>query len=181
MRFQSTHPVRGATVTAGISSVVALRFQSTHPVRGATKYPITRRKDHYDFNPRTPCGVRPTNLQSQIDQLKISIHAPRAGCDVYIHIKVGGFGISIHAPRAGCDCIKAKQTVTTTNFNPRTPCGVRLWVLVANSGPRGFQSTHPVRGATMKFCIVNNGVIISIHAPRAGCDHNTSHRTEPGN
>ena len=37
--------------------------------------------------------------------LSISIHAPREGGDVYIHIKIRGFGISIHAPREGGDWI----------------------------------------------------------------------------
>ena len=33
--FQSTHPVRGATVNR-IGLTVMAQFQSTHPVRGAT-------------------------------------------------------------------------------------------------------------------------------------------------
>ena len=35
---------------------------------------------------------------------------------------------------------------------------------------RGFQSTHPVRGATAQPCPAVQGYTISIHAPRAGCD-----------
>ena len=34
--FQSTHPVRGATLSWRLSYRTARRFQSTHPVRGAT-------------------------------------------------------------------------------------------------------------------------------------------------
>ena len=33
-----------------------------------------------------------------------------------------------------------------------------------------FQSTHPVRGATRCFGVENGGDLISIHAPREGCD-----------
>ena len=33
-----------------------------------------------------------------------------------------------------------------------------------------FQSTHPVRGATFRNMHVHRRIIISIHAPREGCD-----------
>ena len=33
-----------------------------------------------------------------------------------------------------------------------------------------FQSTHPVRGATTQKDKTLNEIIISIHAPREGCD-----------
>ena len=57
MLFQSTHPLRGATLTPGLHTPPLL-FQSTHPLRGATK-----------FIPFSVC-------------LRIiSIHAPLAGCD----------------------------------------------------------------------------------------------------
>ena len=34
-----------------------------------------------DFNPRTPCGVRPDEDDSDEADDEISIHAPLAGCD----------------------------------------------------------------------------------------------------
>ena len=34
--------------------------------------------------------------------------------------------ISIHAPLAGCDVNFSKLSLESQNFNPRTPCGVRL-------------------------------------------------------
>ena len=36
------------------------KFQSTHSLRSATKYPRTSRHPGKSFNPRTPCGVRPS-------------------------------------------------------------------------------------------------------------------------
>ena len=102
-----------------------------------------------DFNPRAPCGAR-----------------RRVGDTVY----------------------------TLLNFNPRTPCGVRhddeddepAPVKFQSTHPvrgatllrrgqiqiRGFQSTHPVRGATEEEDVMRYNSIISIHAPRAGCDVN---------
>ena len=54
VRFQSTHPVRGATSSNDDLEMQGL-FQSTHPVRGATSHPsaASGRGIAY-FNPRTP-------------------------------------------------------------------------------------------------------------------------------
>ena len=101
-------------------------FQSTHPVRGATPLVFTSHPSAVDFNPRTPCGVRRFNSHNSyhstvfqsthpvrgatrlsaaaVSRSSISIHAPRAGCDVRAHRSLTTpQGISIHAPRAGCD------------------------------------------------------------------------------
>ena len=78
-RFQSTHPVRGATKDQ-IITVVEAKFQSTHPVRGAT----------HGSGIAQPIGP-------------ISIHAPREGCDALAMASDTDVSISIHAPREGCD------------------------------------------------------------------------------
>ena len=123
-KFQSTHPLRGATASL-LSCVVRCTFQSTYPLRGATcklvilvdrieisiHAPLAGCDRHsdgcaearQDFNPRTPCGVRLLIVRTALQKFVISIHAPHAGCDygqpkraLYVHI-------SIHAPHAGCD------------------------------------------------------------------------------
>ena len=38
------------------------------------------------------------------------------------------------------------------------------------SGVSVFQSTHPVRGATYDMVETQHAILISIHAPREGCD-----------
>ena len=100
-------------------------FQFTHPVRGAT---IT-----------SPIYLRIG---------AVSIHAPRAGCDVELPALAGGIDVSIHAPRAGCDDPEAGQYFTSISFNSRTPCGVRLCHCCFIVWCKEFQFTHPVRGAT---------------------------------
>ena len=55
-------------------------------------------------------------------------------------------------------------------FNPRTPCGVRLKYNCTRLGVTVFQSTHPLRGATTPIRHLQQYVLISIHAPLAGCD-----------
>ena len=56
--------------------------------------------------------------------------------------------ISIHAPREGCDTLPVLEYCHAT----------------------AFQSTHPVRGATVPSGAQPRGLSISIHAPREGCD-----------
>ena len=77
-------------------------------------------------------------------------------------------------------------------FNSRTPCGVRLKVLEGNYNDNTFQFTHPVWGATPRLLsaavalafqfthlvwgattaqhIGGRAILVSIHAPRVGCD-----------
>ena len=136
--------------------------------------PPSRRKRPYRlyFNPRTPCGVRLYGSIVRIDHLRISIHAPRAGCDIHAHMLSDGIPeISIHAPRAGCDHPLQSFFFAFSDFNPRTPCGVRRRLNRARDLRQRFQSTHPVRGATIRYPQTPHVIFfISIHAPRAGCD-----------
>ena len=124
-----------------------------------------------DFNPRSPCGERLDDGQTEAQKAAISIHAPRAGSDLHragqripgaisIHApRAGSDGktrerlwrgeISIHAPRAGSDRrSSARTSATCCYFNPRSPCGER---------PYALGKVHGIRQ-------------ISIHAPRAGSD-----------
>ena len=73
------------------------------------------------------------------------------GCDSGSKVNVTNHSkISIHAPRVGCDINDISKTTSNTNFNPRTPCGVRPWTdSLPVSGQQIFQSTHPVWGATI--------------------------------
>ena len=145
--FQSTHPLRGATIRNCLSE--RLCFISIHaPLAGCDEVlrPFVPREK--DFNPRTPCGVRLLQ-QYFLPQKRI---------------------ISIHAPLAGCDCNILPSAFTLRDFNPRTPCGVRplsrflMWTSLS------FQSTHPLRGATVLGRAGDRLFDISIHAPLAGCD-----------
>ncbi len=117
-------------------------------MRGATNR--TRRTcwRTWDFNPRTPCGVRPGSGRAPRHADAISIHAPLAGCDYDLPRQFRIIGISIHAPLAGCDCPSTKSTRGFAHFNPRTPCGVRPCGTMLRTRSPGFQSTHPLRGAT---------------------------------
>ena len=76
---------RGVRLQAFSALKEEREFQSTHPARGATGLlPYTRSWSRY-FNPRTPRGVRPDARLSGVERWKISIHAPREGCDTDIN------------------------------------------------------------------------------------------------
>ena len=56
--FQSTLPVRGATLADSIRLLAQKSFQSTLPVRGATLKLPKPVHGLRNFNPRSPCGER---------------------------------------------------------------------------------------------------------------------------
>ena len=170
------------------------KFQSTHPLRGATIAASVRifRSGISIHAPLAGCD-QPTIYDSHA-ALEISIHAPLAGCDSFAIIGLiarlifqsthplrgatlrcpiegNGDAISIHAPLAGCDRLQFTIADLRIHFNPRTPCGVRP--LQDRYQPKAyqFQSTHPLRGATKSINGVTIVWLISIHAPLAGCDY----------
>ena len=105
LRSISIHaPREGCDVSWYTTNSLKHQFQSTHPARGATLSSPHRPFSHRDFNPRTPRGVRP----------------------VCRSIWEVGKKISIHAPREGCDPCPTVPFMRRSYFNPRTPRGVRL-------------------------------------------------------
>ena len=78
--------------------------------------------------------------------------------------------ISIHAPHAGSDHGRSRNSRWSAYFNPRSPCGERQTKLVVYVTFAKFQSTLPMRGATMDVPGTAGGQHISIHAPHAGSD-----------
>ena len=82
--------------------------------------------------------------------------------------------ISIHAPRAGGDDNGNNKTTPSSDFNPRPPCGGRRLRYCTQTAWKKFQSTPPVRGATVAILYADGVEKISIHAPRAGGDTNAT-------
>ena len=145
--FQSTHPLRGATIDNLAVTVVKLyfnprtpcgvrlpsiytlttpaEFQSTHPLRGATKAQTAPRSQSQISIHAPLAGCDFTTEKSSVESNNISIHAPLAGCDNKACTWESSNSISIHAPLAGCDLLYPKAKQFSEDFNPRTPCGVR--------------------------------------------------------
>ena len=63
MIFQSTLPLRGATMLGG-AIAANYQFQSTLPLRGATSGSAPCSCGSSDFNPRSPCGERPSRPET---------------------------------------------------------------------------------------------------------------------
>ena len=162
-------------------------------MRGATRTISRCPIGTADFNPRTPCGVRQQDVISMLVKLPFqSTHPMRGATFCAFSGFRSGVRISIHAPHAGCDAVKSRGKSKKLNFNPRTPCGVRRACALRASMLVEFQSTHPMRGATlfifsnlpsfqfqsthpMRGATYPSGFrclkgTISIHAPHAGCD-----------
>ncbi len=156
LQFQSTHPLRGATIILCPHSFCNSQFQSTHPLRGATTKIINKLKTNVEFQSTHP--LRGATLPGAVwaSGSGISIHAPLAGCDVLQAEE--GFAvlreISIHAPLAGCDknCGTCRYHHHISIHAPLAGCDNQFsresarWL-------RAFQSTHPLRGATLLLFI----------------------------
>ena len=62
------------------------------------------------------------------------------------------------------------MTKSITYFNPRAPCGARLFASSMRAEDIKFQSTRPLWGATVRHRRVQESLYISIHAPLVGRD-----------
>ena len=193
-RFQSTRPVWGATIMFCEAHKDAHRFQSTRPVWGATLCERLLSTSTWYFNPRAPCGARLlVEFTAKITAIFQSTR-PVWGATIFNSARLNYSGISIHAPRVGRDGKPIADSAPAPDFNPRAPCGARLFLTVATIGlGTKFQSTRPVWGATkgkQKIVVylydfnprapcgarrqpavsAQNHRQISIHAPRVGRD-----------
>ena len=139
----------GVRLAKNCSRFWAARFQSTHPLRGATAASTVPQTLQVYFNPRTPCGVRLRLIPFEVN---IPNFNPRTPCGVRRRY-VNDTGIRKHFnPRTPCG-VRLRLIpfeVNIPNFNPRTPCGVRLSLFAPLSPFLRFQSTHPLRGATQE-------------------------------
>ncbi len=149
LEFQSTPPVWGATVLDALPTAYFV-FQSTPPVWGATQYLDMFVMQYLLFQSTPPVwGATYYDLPQKLSSY-ISIHAPRVGGDA-ISLNFSKFHcISIHAPRVGGDQGLSPPCQPFGHFNPRPPCGGRLYLSGDRCLPRKFQSTPPVWGATAK-------------------------------
>ena len=126
MLFQSTHPARGATIHVFSPPYVGWNFNPRTP-RGVRRRQRRRSNSQKpDFNPRTPRGVR--RMASYCSSCHFHFN-PRTPRGVRLDQSLSDSSqcqISIHAPREGCDFILTSSLPILSQF----------------------QSTHPARGAT---------------------------------
>ena len=148
LTFQSTHPLRGAT-TVYVPPKKLAKISIHAPLAGCDADERANKAMAINFNPRTPCGVRPqSNAETERQEQFQSTHPlrgatrwnattttkqcafqsthPLRGATSAVEQYLETGAISIHAPLAGCDASEARKS---------------------------------------------ERLAISIHAPLAGCDH----------
>ena len=102
----------------------------------------------FNFNPRTPCGVRPGCPRPNATLAEFQSTHPVRGA-TRVRWRSGSTALDFN-PRTPCGVRRQKPPPRSygTHFNPRTPCGVRQIAQQPPAARSPFQSTHPVRGAT---------------------------------
>ena len=151
--FQSTRPMRGATwgdqphLRWGV-------FQSTRPMRGATAWLMSNRSAPRRFQSTRPMrGATKPSFPAPRPTM-ISIHAPHAGRDCRGSRLRGRCGqISIHAPHAGRDGLPCVTPTRPVRFQSTRPMrGATVEDVNSCMIVYKFQSTRPMRGATRIIC-----------------------------
>ena len=211
--FQSTRPVWGAT-RRGIESVRGFGISIHAPRVGRDGRKAQAGSDEEisihaprvgrdtglylwksvlrDFNPRAPCGARPSRELSRLLVCRFQSTRPVWGATFFAVILLPFPIISIHAPRVGRDGIPWQEYLLRKSFQSTRPVwGATIsrfttgyifqfqstrpvWGATCKQKTcntlHGFQSTRPVWGATPRSFSVKIWLSISIHAPRVGRD-----------
>ena len=132
--FQPTRPLRGATIPKSVKQVSALI--STHA-------PLAGRDKNVSPNQSIIAVFQPTRPLRGATQKHLWNKKPNK--------------ISTHAPLAGRDEKRRRIIDSTTDFNPRAPCGARRLRRSFEIIILLFQPTRPLRGAT-NFINKNKGI-----------------------
>ena len=85
-------------------------FNPRAPCGARPSKPLTTAIAIKNFNPRAPCGARRSGKVVYHPQVRISTHAPLAGCDTFLPDSLILIDISTHAPLAGRDNKRGKAT-----------------------------------------------------------------------
>ena len=105
-------------------------------------------RSQHGFNPRIPCGMRPILLTIHPRLRRFQSTHPVWDATILQGFVVAERGVSIHASRVGCDHPQSARGYDALRFNPRIPCGMRLYGYWLDPTPKN----------------------VSIHASRVGCD-----------
>ena len=104
-----------------------------------------------NFNPRTPCGVRPRYVSPVVLSRKFQSTHPLRGATRRFRSTLRSRKFQSTHPLRGATRRRLSRFCASAYFNPRTPCGVRRFPHRNPPTMYKFQSTHPLRGATAKL------------------------------
>ncbi len=153
-RFQSTLPARRATVSADeIQKAGHFNPRSPHGERLANTANTLSARAFQSTLPRTGSDFRAC-LRCKRHQFQSTL--PARGATAHRRSFGGDEVISIHAPRAGSDLFRGLRLPRFRDFNPRSPHGERPIIIIDISEDAPFQSTLPARGATLVASCAGN-------------------------
>ena len=124
-----------------------MKFQSTLPIQGETK----RDRVFYRL-------------------LRISIHSPYTGRDIWLGDVGEDSNISIHSPYTGRDAVVGNKATIVDAFQSTLPIQGETVIILSNSIFIIFQSTLPIQGETASWHTNLAKSYISIHSPYTGRD-----------
>ena len=149
-RCVSIHAPRAGCDTAdGSVEGTEYRFQFTHPVRGATRISFI--------------------TEDKLEEFQFT-HPVRGATNPLTHSDVTSAFQFTH-PVRGATNSSPCGVRRSWRFNSRTPCGVRLPSVCRPTASASFNSRTPCGVRQLRQAIDNEFAIVSIHAPRAGCDY----------
>ena len=127
---------------------------------------------NYNFNPRTPRGVRlASGVVRSKYQLFQSTHPARGATGLPCALCESGKVFQSTHPARGATTSNEHLVRILFYFNPRTPRGVRLQGSILSPRPPWEISIHAPREGCDCLCRrLTSTITISIHAPREGCD-----------
>ena len=122
-------PLAGSDVAIEASSDAGFTFQSTLPLRGATDIELEFIEDE-DISIHAPlAGSDTMSGLPTTTSLGFQSTLPLRGATSYFGHPCIAQSISIHAPLAGSDDLKPQGVDKPRNFNPRSPCGERRFLV----------------------------------------------------
>ena len=150
-QFQSTRPIRGATLPGYLSLSSARYFNPRAPYGARLSAGSRKHNTRYNFNPRAPYGARQVSLIWDNRDFKFQSTRPIRGATKnppYHTPSIQNFN-----PRAPYGARRCHITIGRNqgnDFNPRAPYGARRATNQQNThSQKEFQSTRPIRGATI--------------------------------
>ena len=143
MEFQSTLPARGATPNLAAvtpSGAISIHAPRTGSDGGAFR-DVPRAAVISIHAPRTGSDAQRLRLAAGIS---ISIHAPRTGSDARFRLLIpDGYPFQSTLPARGATTASQMRCASCKHFNPRSPHGERLVVIVISSFFGDFNPRSP--------------------------------------
>ena len=118
------------------------------------------------FNPRAPCGARPSIISCMSRRSSFQSTRPMRGATYHKLGRPPEISVSIHAPRVGRDQECHLRLSSKNYFNPRAPCGARRSDASLHDYCRYFNPRAPcgARRGLCRYCAMS-----TYFNPRAPC------------